>query len=418
MQSSPLLISFYKDLVKYAAIIYLFFQVAIISVIPELTIFDELIQFSFLVGIIALSYKNESAKFALKFYLAITFVMALMSLHAISHRGIVNVAFQVFVHTKYILYVSALFIFFDVSRVKKLIAAFMLISVLFLIFDLLFPGVLHKFFGVDILLRGGVIRPIGIQAHTGTLGFLFSLFSVYILFKVKSGNYLWFILFSICLVAVFLTSVRTAMLAFPIVLIWLFKDSLKQASILLVLIIPAIFLFSKTKYADELVYITQQNIEMSIEEPQKSAYIRGMMLYFSFELANENFPIGTGAATFGSVRSDDSDVYAYLGVHNSRFFIEKDGIYDSNFASILGEFGYTGLLFYVAFVIFITSTKLLPPNYKLGDGAYPLMILFILYSFTNPVFMNTFQIFVFSLLYFASIEKVDKRSEKTNACSS
>ena len=143
MQSSPLLISFYKDLVKYAAIIYLFFQVAIISVIPELTIFDELIQFSFLVGIIALSYKNESAKFALKFYLAITFVMALMSLHAISHRGIVNVAFQVFVHTKYILYVSALFIFFDVSRVKKLIAAFMLISVLFLIFDLLDNLLVH-----------------------------------------------------------------------------------------------------------------------------------------------------------------------------------------------------------------------------------------------------------------------------------
>ncbi len=411
----PLLISFYNDLIKHAAIVYLFFQTAIISLIPSVTILDEFIQLSFLLGVIFFARKNESAMFVLKFYITITIVMALMSIHAIPHRGVLNVAFQIFVHTKYILYVAGIFIFFDVKRIRFLISILMAISTFFLFFDLAFPGVLHKFFGADIVLRGDVIRLVGIQAHTGTLGFVFSLFSVYVLFKFKRENYLWYILFLLCVALVLLTSVRTAMLAFPIVLLWLFKDSLKQASFLIVLLIPALIMFSKTKYADELVYITQQNIEMSIEDPQKSAYIRGMMLYFSFELANENFPIGTGAATFGSVRSDDSNVYAYLGVHNSRFFIEKDGIYDSNFASILGEFGYIGLLFYVAFFLFLTNPKLLPKGYELGDGCYPLIILFVLYSFTNPVFMNTFQIFSFALFYFASIRK---KSEQKNEITS
>lgn len=402
-----MLVAFYKDFFKQLAILYLFFQVAIISALPVPTIVDEGIQAVFLLALFFASFKDKRAEFSVKFYTLIVFCMLLMSYSAISHRGLVNVALQIFVHSKFILYIAALFIFFDIEKVRKSIIFLMTASVIFLLFDLIFPGVLHKLFGVDILLRGESIRPVGIQAHTGTLGFLFAVFSVYILFSVKRTNYLWYLVFFICVLLVFLTTVRTAMLAFPVILLWLFKDSLKQASIVLVFIIPAIMLFSKTKYADELVYITQQNIQMSIEDPQKSAYIRGMMIYFSFELANQNFPIGTGAATFGSVRSDESNVYAYLGVHNSRFFIEKDGIYDSNFASILGEFGYLGLLYYLSFIYFITSKRLLPKGYILGNACYPLMILFILYSFTNPVFMNTFQIFAFSIFYFASITRVD-----------
>ena len=400
-----MLIALYKDIVKLLVIFFLFFQVALISAFPIPTIIDEIIQASFLIALIAISRNDDRARFSLKFYIVIVACMGLMSYPALAHRGVMNVAMQIFVHSKYILYISALFIFFDVEKVRKSIQFLMVVSVIFLLFDLAFPKVLNNFFGVDLQLRGNAVRPVGIQAHTGTLGFLFSVFSVYILFYIKRASYVWYFIFLVCVALVFVTTVRTALLAFPIIILWLFKDSLKQASAILLLVVPALLVFSKTKYADELVYITQQNIQMSIEEPQKSAYIRGMMLYFSFELANQNFPIGTGAATFGSVRSDDSNVYAYLGVHNSRFFIEKDGIYDSNFASILGEFGYLGLLFYAAFFIFLTSPKLLPKGYTLGDGCYPLLILFMLYSFTNPVFMNTFQIFSFSLFYFASISK-------------
>ncbi|MEO2280298.1 O-antigen ligase family protein [Pseudoalteromonas pernae] len=350
---------------------------------------------------------NKSARFIIQFYAIVVAVMFLLSLQAISHRGLTNVLMQIFVHTKYILFVSMFFVFLGVERVRALVSVFVAISIFFLFFDLLFPGILHGIFDIKQQIRGNSIRPIGIQAHTAPLGFLFSMFSIYILFFTKRRDAFWYALFAVCIVLVFLTSVRTALMAFPVILMWLFKDSLKHASFALFFIIPALIFFSKTKYAEELVYITQENILVSIENPQENAYIRGMMLYFSFELANENFPTGTGAATFGTVRSDDSDVYAYLGVQNSRFFIEKDGIYDSNFASVLGEFGYLGMaLYYISFVMFITSKKILPGGYRFGVGSVPLLLVFLFYSFTNPVFMNTSQVIIFLMFYFASLEKI------------
>ena len=92
--------------------------------------------------------------------------------------------------------------------------------------------------------------------------------------------------------------------------------------------------------------------------------------------------LGTGAATYGTVMSDNSAVYAEIGLQNSRYFVEKDGIYDSNFASLLGEFGFIGLfMFFIVFnrVITMPMSKselylsesefrfvLLKPSKKLG----------------------------------------------------
>jgi hypothetical protein len=173
------------------------------------------------------------------------------------------------------------------------------------------------------------------------------------------------------------------------------------------------FSLDSNKYIDDLISITQTNIEMTVDadEPGKSSYIRGIMIYFAFEIANERFPFGAGAASYGTVKSDNSNIYADFGLHNSRFFIDKEGIYDSNFASLLGEFGYLGMLsYYLIFIYLCKRINLFRDRKTSPEFFFILLTLMIVYSLTNPVFMNTFQIFTFGLIFVSAKYKTSKQT--------
>ncbi|MCK4440604.1 MAG: hypothetical protein KAU90_01270 [Sulfurovaceae bacterium] len=75
-------------------------------------------------------------------------------------------------------------------------------------------------------------------------------------------------------------------------------------------------------------------------------YIRGIMIYYSIVLSIEYFPIGTGAASYGSVMSKGSQVYINLDIDKLRFFRDMSGVYDCNIATILGEFGIVGIILF------------------------------------------------------------------------
>jgi hypothetical protein len=383
-------------------VLFLFFQNSLTVLFSLPTYLDEIIQgfmlASIFFGVFNSQYSN-SCKKILKIYVSLTMVMFLLSIEAFSHRGYGNVLQQVFVHSKFVIYVSFLAVFVEPKWIKKIIHSLFVISVCFLFFDLIKPGYLNALLDQTVQIRGGVPRPIGIQGHTGTLGFFMSLAAAFYIssFEKVSQQVKYFIFFIMAILVV-ITTVRTALVVFPIILLWWFKDSFQKSLGIILIIGTLALIIGSNKYTDELVSITEQNIEMSIEDPTKNAYIRGMMLFFSFELANDRFPFGTGASTFGTVKSDDSVIYAELGVQNSRFFIEKDGIYDSNFASILGEFGYLGAFFYYSVFIYL-SIYIVKLNGLKTSNEFHFVILFtmLLYSFTNPIFMNTFQIFTYGL---------------------
>jgi hypothetical protein len=127
---------------------------------------------------------------------------------------------------------------------------------------------------------------------------------------------------------------------------------------------------------------------------QDSYYIRGIMINLATQIGAIFFPIGSGAATFGSKFSDGSPVYEMLGVAHRVFFVEQAGIYDSNVASILGEYGIIGSAFYL--YIFVRLKRFITSE-DIKDGSRLLTGLFWVFSFytlTNPTLTNNIYILV------------------------
>lgn len=359
---------------------------------------DELITIFMLVAIVVKALDcNETATF-LKLYLVAVAFLFFISWDAISKRGIVLVLGQVFVHLKLFVYIIFLNAFFRHRLLHLTVMLYLLVTVLFFAYELVFPGLFHEFFDAIVLTRQGEIRPIGIQGHTALLGCALAFLSCYVLSRVEKNNIaLKVLILCFIIVLIYLSSIRTALIILPIFLAWWMKKSIKGFAFVFIFIVAFVFTFKGSDAIDSMAEMTAQNIENTVDNPVESGYIRGMMIYFSFVLANENFPWGTGASTFGTSSSDNSHVYVELGVDNSSFFIEKEGIYDSNFASVLGEFGYAGCLFYY-FLLFIFMAKTVRGN---SEFTYCFYALVVAYSISNPVFMNSPTAFLIALLCIA-----------------
>lgn len=130
-------------------------------------------------------------------------------------------------------------------------------------------------------------------------------------------------------------------------------------------------------------------------------YIRAIMVYYGVLLGVMFFPLGSGAASYGSVMSEGSLIYQMLGLSEIEFFQWMEGIYDSNAASIVGEYGFLGFLVFFGFAYKIVS-QLLGGRRSL---VFSLVFLLFAISLTQPLFsyqVNSinFLLLLFSLSYF------------------
>ncbi len=133
------------------------------------------------------------------------------------------------------------------------------------------------------------------------------------------------------------------------------------------------------------------------------------MVYLGISLASQYFPISVGAGNFGSVMSDNSPVYKILGVSNNDFFINLEGVYDSNLASILGEYGFLGLFFY----LFLTYKILgfLFVNY-FSIRIISFSAIFIVFL-TQPFFSYQVNSINFLIFVFSLREYLDSKNENS-----
>ncbi|MCQ8879474.1 hypothetical protein NQT69_15845 [Pseudoalteromonas shioyasakiensis] len=406
---STVLVGFYTRLLLLLIVLSLFLQTALSS--AGLPVYlDELLMVNALACLAVKSWTDKTAKAFFKIYILSFFLLIVLSINSIGVRSYFSILFQIFIHLKFIVFFSFLFVFFQGERAKSLVLFFLVVSLVFMFLNIFTGSLFNAFFDKPLQLRGGFARPIGIQGDTASLGTTLAIAaSFYICHKENIQIKAKLLLMFLFTVLILLSSVRTALIVLPLIFLWWFKDSFKTFLLATFFLVVAAFSFKSSNYVDELVEITVQNVEWTVENPVESAYIRGIMIFFSFEVANTHFPLGAGAAMYGTVMSDDSPIYTEIGLQDSRFFIEKDGIYDSNFASLLGEFGYLGLLIYlILFYKVITLPERLGVAKLSSEFKFVFFLLILGYSIATPIFMNTYPAFWLSLIAVAAYLPVKK----------
>lgn len=135
--------------------------------------------------------------------------------------------------------------------------------------------------------------------------------------------------------------------------------------------------------------------------------VRMQFYIAAIDLATQNFPFGTGFATFGSEMASRyySDVYINLGWSNSWAF-GTDGLFlnDNFFAGILGQFGFIGFGLYLIclFLLFKSVLKLDQVNQIQKVTLISIMITICVVMLGSASAKSMMGIFTFALLGFFS----------------
>lgn len=137
---------------------------------------------------------------------------------------------------------------------------------------------------------------------------------------------------------------------------------------------------------------------------------RLIMLTDGFKLAMNNFPLGTGFATFGSTMSVEyySPIYTMLGYQFNYGMnqLQSNFLYDGFWPCIFAQFGIIGTITFI--LIIINFIKIAYKHYKIDkyNGFALLMILcyLIIASTSETSFFNPMAVIMFSLFRFIVME--------------
>ena len=199
---------------------------------------------------------------------------------------------------------------------------------------------------------------------------------------------------------ILITGSRAALAAIPITLLvyFVYTRQWKVLGAMLLMTLFGLVVFSG--FVQDMLQRTIKNVS-ELSDIENSLYIRGIMVYYGFVLLLRYFPIGTGAATFGSVESGGSPVYEDLGLSDMRFFEQMEGIYDSNLATISGEFGAMGLLLFgiaLAYVYYRSKARAAGNSRKMLYFRV-VLIFMLLVAVVNPLFMYSYNALLFALAF-------------------
>ncbi len=258
----------------------------------------------------------------------------------------------------------------------------------------------------EIVLRDfnrGEIKYWGFQLNPNSLGVLCSFFIILLLqYHNLLKKRVLLILILLACSAVILSGSRTALLF--VLIGFLFSSITKTKKIISVVSIVAIL--SVSGIINTLSEKTEANIE-SVSAIDETRYIRWLMAYHGAMLAVDYFPIGTGAATFGTVLSDNSPVYSEVGIASLPTVEEGTGIHDSNFGSIAGEFGIIGLLIFYGYGwVLVNQIIKKKGTVSKKDGRFLFLICIIgmFSTFMRPLFLSTYYSVLFGMLIFSYLE--------------
>lgn len=196
-------------------------------------------------------------------------------------------------------------------------------------------------------------RIVGFQFKPNDLALLMSFFVAFLLFSVRQNFYrVFFALVFVLLIAQ--TGSRTGLalsgiFLFSYLVLKKRHDWIAFGFILSTL--TAAFFYQELStsffFSESVLNVSQ------IFNIEDTKYVRALVIYYGFYIAALYFPLGAGAASYGTVMSAGSPVYAILGLDRNPFFEQQIGIYDSGLAAVAGEYGAIGIT-----VFFVLTYKL------------------------------------------------------------
>jgi len=365
--------------------------------ITTLSIFDYteefLLVFCFLVLFIKIWTKRKGAFIHIVVILFLVYSIFISLLFGLN-RDIFDIIAQSIITIKFFIFLITFVVLFKnhILEIKKFLFWVLAFVAFGLILHLLLGKIFNSIYGVSTYARPH-LRYTGFFRHPNHLAYVGVIFIALTLDSIKKRdlniNWTGWLKIMAGTGIIILSDSRTALLAIPIlfsVFYWdyVYKNVTVFFSFIFIGMLSAFFVLLFTDLSDSII----ENIEMSYS--LDTHYIRGLMLYMSFMLIVQYFPIGSGAGTFGSIFAHDSQVYIDFGVSKRYYFIEEWGIYDSNFASILGEYGFIGIILF--FILFNSAYKNLRYNFS-GVKKSPMLkamfLVFVFFCISNPMLTNS-----------------------------
>ena len=390
-----LLVIFLCVFVNMQEILVVKFGVAELSYVDELFLF-----FPYLLAPLVIRKRHEAWVYIILLLPIASLLYSLVAnLFAFSDFRFESAIIQSLINFKFFLYFVLLYsanIFFKRKTFfyTKLFGLVISLSLAGYFANLLFP---QFFVFSDAVWHQERNRISGFQFKPNDLAILISFATVYLLFcRIRIATKVVSIIFLIALI--FLSSSRTALLL-SLLAVLIYMLMRVRLSIILpgfLVVLFGLVLFHNVLMQSFLFSETFKNIQ-EFSSIQESQYIRAIMVYLGLQLALTYFPFGVGAGNFGTVMSRGSPVYDSLGVSGSGFFENFEGVYDSNLASIAGEYGFAGIAIYLTFFIKLLFF-MLPGQYL---QAVILIIFAALLIAVQPLFSYQVNSINFLLLIFA-----------------
>ena len=397
------------------AILIVFFQ-NILNAFTRSTIFgylDELFIAVLIAGLIIYSLLRAKVH---QFFLAIVVVLGYMILISLlfgAQKDVFKIVMQSVMHLKFFIF---LFFFYVILKRVQINAITILKYLLGIaMFGLLLELVLKNTF-FDLMQVDEYLRPYSKQDKVVYGGFIKAnalslLMLVFFAGRAYLDNNLStkkFLLWAAVLFAFFIAvRSRTPILLLLILVMIRFGKKLLKPVIIFPLIIT--FTTAFIVLATKTNFIEKSITNIALFFTKDSYYIRGIMYYLSGEVSSDYFPIGSGAATFGTALSAESPVYEAYDVAGRSFFINMDGVYDSNFASVLGEFGWIGIGLMIT--LFVLSKMLFRDRVGHRGFFFILIAITIFYAIISPLLMNSYFAMVlalgFAVLFDSKFSKIE-----------
>lgn len=394
--------------IVYTIFFIIFFQEPFIRLFPDTHIryIDE-----FFVGTVfsaALIYSIISRKVSVIFLITIfaIFYMVIIS-YAGSPRGISTIFKQSIINWKFFIFsIACIYILKRGGKGRSFIYFFFFlfaVSLLGFLMNWIFQERFLEIFGVSPMYRNNILRIQGFQIKPNDLALHLSIIYLYVVLLTKYSHSASFLLLTsvVFFSLIYMTGSRTALSIIPLTLLMYILFKKKWAVLLAVSVAATIMMVYFSGALIDMIEMTGDNIN-ELRNIEDTKYIRGIMIYYGAKLMMDNFPIGTGSATFGTVESKGSPVYDSLGLSGMNFFEDMIGVYDSNLASIMGEFGVAGiLLFYISlFAIYRRAILISGNNSNKRLYLVILLIFSLLVSVVNPLFMYSYNGLLFAIAFF------------------